>query len=768
MSSAQHQQKAGQSQKGQNEEQRRRIQYVPAQKLSNASIASVKSGNNNNTHASSALVVGMPPAKNNNQDNNQGNNAVFAKKASPPLNSELGLFPPALAGKYLRWLKMRRVGPGFYNEGNTCFLNSTLQCLLYLPTFSQCLLSETKDALKGIKVGDEKNRTVIELYSNLVKDVWSEAGSNRAISPRGMVNCIRRVGKQFKPFRQEDAHEYLRQLLDCMHEEVLKQNGLKTADGKKAETTVISRIFGGYLCNTLTCTRCQYTSKTYNHFQDLSLEIRQGIQGVENAIDAFTKLENLTQGNEWKCDGCKNKVKATKQMTIQEVPNVLVLHLKRFSFGNMFGKITKHITFPASLNVPYDYNGSSKNAKQAKYELTGVIVHHGGSTHSGHYIAYVKAPNGQWHEMNDSTVSVVSINKVLQAQAYVIFYTKVPTEAQMAESKPKEEVKKAVVEPVKPVKPVVESSSESSSSEEEEDKENDEEEEMDLYNSDDDMQIVPMYGPMRFKGAIHRFQQWKIPKILVPIYTLGKIMKERNAKRGREEDEKETVEVKEEIVVDEVDSEDSESASDSESDSESQHSEVSHDEGSALDEIPEKKATPVPVPVPVPTGLIHGGGRDVVAALLEQSRRGRNVGGEGIWETVSSEDQGKIHQIAVQQRRKDQDVRKQQRVSDWDMLLDQGKTKKVKTHFDDPKEPSAPQDKYSPFQRVSDDRERQKDVQGTHVDMRFDPVVKHQHRKKNPQEQRHNQNSKFSSHKKSFQDSRNKPNFKKFSPNHRK
>ena len=37
-----------------------------------------------------------------------------------------------------------------------------------------------------------------------------------------MVQNIRRVGKQFRPMRQEDAHEYLRQLLDCMHEEILK------------------------------------------------------------------------------------------------------------------------------------------------------------------------------------------------------------------------------------------------------------------------------------------------------------------------------------------------------------------------------------------------------------------------------------------------------------------------------------------------------------------------------------------------------------------
>ena len=79
-----------------------------------------------------------------------------------------------------------------------------------------------------------------------------------------MVQNIRRVGRQFRPMRQEDAHEYLRQLLDCMHEEVLKANNVKTSDGKISETKLISRTFGGYLCNELKCSLCTYSSKHTN------------------------------------------------------------------------------------------------------------------------------------------------------------------------------------------------------------------------------------------------------------------------------------------------------------------------------------------------------------------------------------------------------------------------------------------------------------------------------------------------------------------------
>ena len=232
---------------------------------------------------------------------------------------------------------------------------------------------------------------------------------------------------------------YLRQLLDCMHEEVLKARGVKLSDGRIAETTVISRVFGGYLCNELRCLECKYSSKTWNHFQDLSLEVSGGISSVAGALKAFIKPEKLSHGNEWKCDGCKKKVQAVKQMTVSRSPNVLVVHLKRFSYGGFMGKITKPIDFDFELEVPCSGEGAAVPASaaasssssgsssgfgpgsgtgpakggaghkagkkhqrvhdtagtpgaRAMYDLVGVVVHHGGSIHSGHYVAFVKVP----------------------------------------------------------------------------------------------------------------------------------------------------------------------------------------------------------------------------------------------------------------------------------------------------------------------------------------------------------------------------------------
>ena len=89
---------------------------------------------------------------------------------------------------------------------------------------------------------------------------------------------------------------------------------------------------------------------------------------------------------------------------------MLVIHLKRFSYGGQSGKISKGINFDFDLNVPCSSSSSSDSGigsgsgtgsgsgsgissgsgSKVSYGLIGVVVHHGSSIHSGHYVAFVK------------------------------------------------------------------------------------------------------------------------------------------------------------------------------------------------------------------------------------------------------------------------------------------------------------------------------------------------------------------------------------------
>ena len=78
-----------------------------------------------------------------------------------------------------------------------------------------------------------------------------------------------------------------------------------------------------------------------------------------------------------------------KQLSICRSPNILVIQLKRFSFGGSIGKITKPIGFELNLNIQCN-NLTSGSVEKVPYGLIGIVVHHGTSIHSGHYVAFVK------------------------------------------------------------------------------------------------------------------------------------------------------------------------------------------------------------------------------------------------------------------------------------------------------------------------------------------------------------------------------------------
>jgi ubiquitin C-terminal hydrolase len=89
-------------------------------------------------------------------------------------------------------------------------------------------------------------------------------------------------------------------------------------------------------------------------------------------------------------------------MTIYDAPKILCVHLKRFTFTGQ--KINRHVRFEPTLELN-SVMSTNKKHPNLTYSLYAVLVHAGGSCHSGHYYCYVKSSNGSWYSMNDSHVS---------------------------------------------------------------------------------------------------------------------------------------------------------------------------------------------------------------------------------------------------------------------------------------------------------------------------------------------------------------------------
>ncbi len=378
--------------------------------------------------------------------------------------------------------------------------------------------------------------------------------------------------------------------------------------------------------------------------------------------------------------------------------------------------------FSERLTVPID------NHLHAIYELTGVVVHHGHSTHSGHYIAFVKAPNGQWYEMNDSSVSLVSIKRVLQSQGYLLFYTRVVSPNQVALNPkngdndlgiltyPTQLVEKQIME-ISKSPTLIQSTSDSlgltnkvrSASIERNGLSGEETEIQEKVNIQDDIddfvRVHRLKLPLRFTGPLYKFRRWRIRKVITDVHILGRILKLKamHSKGGS--------------ATESLSIEDPYESSSRESFANNIPQLSAYDavgtDGKVI-AVNDKNTKPFQ------SAGNSSGGSEVLISLLEQSRRGRNIGGEGVWDSVSYQEKEKINHLAVQQRRKDQEEKKKNRLSDWDMVLDQGRTKKIKTKH----EVEEVTDKISPFQRVIDNRNVHHQ-RGEHVDLREEPTFKH-------------------------------------------
>ncbi|NXP09474.1 UBP36 hydrolase, partial [Thinocorus orbignyianus] len=311
----------------------------------------------------------------------------------------------------LKWDRIHRIGAGLQNLGNTCFLNSTVQCLTYTPPLANYLLSREHG-----RNCDKGGFCMLCVMQNHMIQAFANSGN--AIKPVSFIRDLKKIAHHIRFGRQEDAHEFLRYTIEAMQKACL--NGHTKLDRQTQATTLIHQIFGGYLRSRVKCSVCKNVSDTYDPYLDLALEIRQAANIVQ-ALELFVKSDVLGGENAYMCAKCKKKVSATKRFSIHRASNVLTLSLKRFANFNG-GKITKDVGYPEFLNIrPYM---SQKNGDPIMYSLYAVLVHSGYSCHAGHYYCYVKASNGQWYQMNDDVVRPSNIKVVLNQQAYVLFYLK--------------------------------------------------------------------------------------------------------------------------------------------------------------------------------------------------------------------------------------------------------------------------------------------------------------------------------------------------------
>ncbi|XP_062383411.1 ubiquitin carboxyl-terminal hydrolase 33 isoform X2 [Sardina pilchardus] len=239
--------------------------------------------------------------------------------------------------------------------------------------------------------------------------------------------------------------------------------------------SVISDVFDGTIVSSVQCLTCDRVSVTLENFQDISLPIPgkedlaklhssshqtslvkvgscgeayapQGwisfvmeyikswfwgpVVTLQDCLAAFFARDELKGDNMYSCEKCKKLRNGVKFCKVQNLPEILCIHLKRFRHELMFStKISTHVSFPLEGLDLQPFLAKDGSAQTSSYDLLSVICHHGTAS-SGHYIAYCRNDvNNLWYEFDDQSVTEVSESCVQNAEAYVLFYKKSNEEA---------------------------------------------------------------------------------------------------------------------------------------------------------------------------------------------------------------------------------------------------------------------------------------------------------------------------------------------------
>ncbi|XP_061353476.1 ubiquitin carboxyl-terminal hydrolase 17 isoform X2 [Gastrolobium bilobum] len=328
------------------------------------------------------------------------------------VENEMG-FPYELFTELYCYDKMKLFPFGLTNCGNSCYANAVLQCLAYTRPLTSYLFQGFHS-----KQCQKKGWCFICEFEYLIQKAKE---GNSPLSPIGILSKIHKIGSHLGHGREEDAHEFLRCVVDTMQSICLKEAGV--ASPLVEETTLVGYTFGGYLRSKIKCLRCQGKSERYERMMDLTVEIDGDIGTLEEALGQFTAPEILDKDNKYNCSRCKSYEKARKKLTVLEAPNILTIVLKRFQSGN-FEKLNKSVQFPEVLNMA-PYMSGTKD-KSPLYSLYAVVVHLDimNAAFSGHYVCYVKNIQGEWFRTDDSRVEPVELSRVLSERAYMLLYAR--------------------------------------------------------------------------------------------------------------------------------------------------------------------------------------------------------------------------------------------------------------------------------------------------------------------------------------------------------
>jgi ubiquitin C-terminal hydrolase len=299
---------------------------------------------------------------------------------------------------------------GLANPGDRCWFNAGVQVLLHSP---HLVNYATSDLFEQHLHGRRANAcAAAKAFARLARAYWRGEGDRDLIdgAAADVWAALTKVHPRLAR-GQHDVHEMLVLLTRLLADALAKGSRVARAESSTSASPAcdydawaaaagagfVPEIFMGQ-SRVTTATTAATTTTSWDHWWGLSLAIDE-VNTLAAALAAEDVAETLASGG-------------VRTHSVTHAPPTLVVHLKRFDASG--AKIDKFVGYDVDLALG-----------EARYVLFGVVLH-SGDAGGGHYTALAEH-KGRWAFADDAVVTAVDdINKIVQKDAYVLLYKKIP------------------------------------------------------------------------------------------------------------------------------------------------------------------------------------------------------------------------------------------------------------------------------------------------------------------------------------------------------
>ena len=300
---------------------------------------------------------------------------------------------------------------GFNNDGNNCYLNSSLQLL----TRIKDLKNEVFNFQENYQDNDTQGRLIIE-FRNILKKIENSTNDNLIINPARLKSIMGNVDERYNSYGQEDSNEFIANFINAILSEtankeikVKKLNIVNELEKRPYENlykkfyqrkgnSFILNLFYGITKLTKYCKKCgTINSIKFNVYNMLEFPLYSLAKKYKNKDltlnDLYNKyIEEIK--NDGTCNNC-NEDELYSKTTIYTLPKYLMICLQRTCDNEYF---CNNVLYSKNINLKSEFDNN-----KSSYTLECVIEHSGGINY-GHYtaLAPVDKDNNIWYRFNDS------------------------------------------------------------------------------------------------------------------------------------------------------------------------------------------------------------------------------------------------------------------------------------------------------------------------------------------------------------------------------